>query len=125
MQSEIETNKPDPYYKVFTTVSGLFTGAIYGLLLAILIGKFTKQPFNSGIIGWSTLVFGVVGFIKGNVVFEALLMLLHFGWGYVNGQYNGRCENLQMTEPQNYFRVFMWVGFATGLVVYLSRRFSS
>jgi len=112
------------YEKLCETVFGFLTGGVYGLILAVIASYFLGMPFNESLIGWSAIVFAVIGFIRGNVVLEAFLALLHFFWGYVNGTYKPIVGhgNLEKTEPADYFKIIMWVGFATGLVVYLARR---
>lgn len=110
--------------KIFSLIVGFFTGGIYGLIVALTVSYFFKSNFDTNIIVWSAIVFSVVGVFKGNVVFELLLIMLHFFWGYVNGSYRPIVGhgNLERTEPEGYLSKIMWIGFATGLVIYLSKR---
>jgi len=97
---------------------GALTGAAYGLLIAIGMLYVTEQE-HWRVIGWSTAVFAGMGFISGNFLLEAALMLIHFVWGVLGGASNNDSfsEDASTTRP---LRAVMLVGFGTGLVIYLA-----
>jgi MFS family permease len=101
--------------RVLTMILGGFCGLVYGFLIAVLVGLVTDQ-FSGRIVGWSTGVFAVAGFVYGNIIMEALLGLLHFFVGLANGlTENERFEPEREAEP--HLRAFALVGFFTGLII--------
>ena len=110
--------------KIFALLLGFVTGAVYGLAILLLGSYFFDYHFDLSIIFWSAIVFAVVGVLKGNIIFEAFLIMLHFIWGFINGDpkpFQGY-DNLKSTEPEDYFRIVMWIGFATALAIHLGNR---
>ena len=105
---------------------GFFTGGLYFLAILIIASYFFKVNFELSIILWSSIVFSIIGAIRGNVIIEALAIMLHFIWGFINGNHHpfSGYGNLQRTEPDDYFKIIMWIGFATGLTIYLAHRHS-
>jgi hypothetical protein len=119
-----ENNESSLPVKIFSLLLGFVTGAIYGLAILLLGSYFFKYHFDFSLILWAAIVFSVVGVFKGNIIFEAFLIMLHFIWGFINGDprpFQGY-DNLRKTEPEDYLRVIMWIGFATALAIYLGNR---
>lgn len=102
---------------LFLSGIGALTGAAYGLLIALAI-FLIKDAWHAPIIGWSAIVFAVLGFFFGNVVFEALLALIHFVWGLLNGFITfTEWERPKNDDTTDYLRSVMLLGFGTGVVL--------
>lgn len=103
--------------RFFHAVVGALTGAAYGLLIAIAI-FLVKEAWHAPIVGWSAGVFAILGFFFGNVVIEALLALIHFVWGLLNGYASAsEWERPRDDGTTGYLRSVMLLGFGTGVVL--------
>jgi hypothetical protein len=105
--------------RTFFAILGGLTGAIYGLLVAILIAAVVTNNFSPTIVGWSAVSFAVIGIFYGNVVGEAFIALLHFLWGLINGLAENAdfaCER----DTKNYLRTFALIGLGTGFILIIS-----
>ncbi len=94
---------------------GGFTGAAYGLVLSLTIGFFTGG-WHPNIIGWSAAVFAFLGYFYGNLIGEAILALMHFSWGLINGL-SDNWRPIEEPNSDGYLRIFLLVGFGTGLAL--------
>ncbi len=99
------------------------TGGLYGVLLWLAAFYFTHS-YHPSIIAWSVAVFGVLGIFFGNLILEALLVLLHFLWGALMG-FSVFSFRAWLAETWAFFdedtskhlKAFVLVGFGTGLVI--------
>lgn len=110
-----ETGESTFFDRVGLILFGGATGAAYGIVLALLMVVFLDQ-FHPAIIGWSALVFAVLGFFYGNFVAEAFLALAHLTWGFLNG-FADNWTPPDDAPPQGHLRAFFLVGLGTGIAL--------
>jgi integral membrane sensor domain MASE1 len=100
---------------------GAFTGALYGAAIAFALFAVTGQG-EAHIVGLSSAVFAALGIFFGNVVVDALLVLIHFLWGLACGV-AGEERLLGDGSVRGLLRSVLLLGFGTGLVLLLRTYF--
>jgi hypothetical protein len=103
--------------RLFDAAVGALAGAVWGLLMATAIFLST-ETWHATLIGWSAGVFGLIGFLFSNFAFEALLALIHFLWGVLNGIASAETfSRPHDSGEKGYLRSVLLLGFGTGIVL--------
>ena len=96
---------------------GALTGAAWGLLVMLVVA-FATGGFHPAIMAWCAGVFGVLGALRGNLVADGIVALMHFVWGLASALAD-RWPAPQREDPVDVSRVFLWLGAGTGLALML------
>lgn len=97
---------------------GALIGLVYGGVIAVA-ATFAVGAWHPQIVAWSVGVFAVLGFVSGDFVGEAFLLLLHFVWGLLSG-FAYREPGEDEAGKKGYLSAVLFIGFATGLVMVMS-----
>ena len=104
--------------RIVWAVCGLFVGLPFALLAFPIAMAFGFAADSLGyVVAFVCAAFAIVGCFFGQVLFSALLALVHFLWGFIASQTGG-------PEPERgtayWLKVLFWVGALLGAVVYIT-----
>jgi hypothetical protein len=101
---------------------GLVSGAIYGTVLAIVVGFLTTGQIHALYVWCTSGVFATIGFVWGPKVGDVIVGTIHLVYGLAAGFFSGAAGTSIDPEPQasGVWRTLFIFGLGTGFAAFLA-----
>jgi hypothetical protein len=101
---------------------GAVSGALYGAILAIIVGWVTTGQFQLIYVWSAAAVFAAIGFLGGSSVGDVIVGTLHLLYGFCAGILSGEALSAVDPEPkaEGSLRALFLFGLGTGLVLFFA-----